>query len=415
MTMVLGVGLFLGACSEDKKGPEVIPSTVNMYGKEYNLQSGVIWKNNRNVMITKEDFTYPYTYIDDDGQALQKEVKGFAAGKDVTITGNLMLSLYGEGLTFNPGLEKVEGKGACICFHLNSTDIDKVVPGKYVYGKEKKPNTFIAYSSVSWDPLNQGTPLEITGGEVNIEQKDNTYTVKFDCKTANGNAIKGQYEGVLQTQKVKQADYGIYEDQTIAALFDTAVVNMTLDMGIPGIPPISEDEETLDFAGTGFYSTITNITVKAGDSLALTDPRRLNVDIALLWDRKTESFMFESPIRTIDWLWGDPAFTFPCHTTYMKAPDTFTDDDFDKLQETGFSFDSKDEKTIIQTKDFKPGYVFFQTGNGVQGVIHFKKFTPPDKDVVEVPESGMVITQPVHATLTMDIKCPVNFINPPIR
>lgn len=406
MTLVLGICLFLGACSEDKKGPEVIPSTVNMYGKDYNLQSGVIWKNNRNVIITKEDYTFEDTYTNEEGQQVTDQVKGFAAGKDITVTGNFMLSLYGAGLTFNPAQEKVEGKGACVCFHLNSTDIDKVVPGKYVYGKEKQPNTFIAYSSVSWDPQSQGSPLEITSGEVTIEQKDNTYTVKFDCKTANGNSIKGQYEGALQTQKVKQAAYGMYQDVEIAGLLDTVTIIMKLN------GEIGMEEPQSDTEGTAFYSTISNTTQKAGD------PNKEKIDLALGWDRNTESFIFESPLKMRSWLWHDADYTFPCHTTYMKAPDSFTNEDFAKLEETGFSFDIKDEKTVVPTKDFKPGYVFFQTGNGIQGVIHIKKFTPfgtTEQDLIPGLPGMQVLITPKNATLTMDVKCPVNFINPPIR
>lgn len=408
MTSIVSMGLFLGSCSEDKKGPEIIPSTINMYGKDYNLQSGVIWKNNRNVVISREDYTYEETYINEDGQEVTDQIKGFAAGKDVKVTGNFMLSLYGTGLTFNSGQGKMEGQGACVCFHLNSLDIDKIVPGKYVYRKEKQSNTFIGYSSVSWGLQNQGTPLEITGGEVTVEQKENTYTVKFDCKTANGNSVKGQYEGVLQVQRVEQAAYGMYEDVTIAGLLDTVFVNMTL-----GGEPVIVDEPAPDFDnGAAFYSTTTNTSRLAKD------PDKEKIDITLLWDQNTESFMFESPIRTYDYLWHDKDYTFPCHTTYMRAPESFKDEDFAKLEETGFSYDIKDEKIIIPTKEFQTGYVFFQTGNGIQGVIHIKKFTSLgtiETDVIPDLPGMQVIITPKNATLTMDIKCPVSFVNPPIR
>ena len=232
MAAVIGVCLCFNACSDKENGPD--PSRFQFLGQNYDLTSGVIWKSNRNVLISTVPYRYEYNYITEvdeetgqGGEEATNTVEGFKAGSDMTVTGNFMLSLYGTGLTFDNNTKTVSGQGACISFHLSTSDIDKIVPGKYVFGKAKSANTFMAWSCISYKPgAGNNTLLEITSGEVLIEQNTDSWYIKFDCTLANGSKLTGQYESTLYTSKAEQPAYATYEDVTIAGLLDS--VTMTL-------------------------------------------------------------------------------------------------------------------------------------------------------------------------------------------
>ncbi|MDE6451778.1 MAG: hypothetical protein K2L23_05730, partial [Odoribacter sp.] len=141
------------------------------------------------------------------------------------------------------------------------------------------------------------------------------------------------------------------------------------------------------------------------------------IDLAILCDKTEAAFVFESPIHIRRWVGHDDKYNFPCHTIYMKAPADFSDTDFENLNAETFSFTITEEKVEIPTQDFKPCYVFFQTGQGVQGVI---------KVISWIPESALVRTDqlmggmlgariPVNPALKLEIKCPAVVANPQIR
>lgn len=394
-----------GACSDNEDEPINISSQLQVYGLQYPLSSGVIWKNNANILTTNEAYVYYDTYTDANGQTITDEVVGFTSSQGRTETGNFILSLYESGLVFNPILASVEGKGACICFHLASSQTDRLAPGKYVYGRDRQAGTFIAYSSVLYDTHANVTPAEISTGEIVIEENDNSYHITFKGQNSNGAELTGQYDGPLQESRVKQQISAVYQDIAIAGLLDS-VSTITKIYGNE-YPP----EYSLDFNnGKAFFSTSTGAVRYANEN------GKENIDLALLWDKHTQSFLFESPIRMRSWLGHTDSYNFPCHTIYMRAPATFTDTDFEKLEETGFSFNIQEEKVEFNTLGFQSGYVFFQTGNGMQGVIHVKQFTPMGTKVEDFMGMGLIFyTTPLNPTLIMDIKCPANFTTPKIR
>ena len=141
---------------------------IQMYGYPYNLQSGVIWQSNPNVIISSIPYIYEDTY-EKNGTTVTDRVEGFRAGDERIETGNFMLSLYETGLYGNMELEKAQGEGACICFHLASPELGELVPGKYVFGTDKKPYTFIGYCSSDYNTQNkENIPATLSEGEVII-------------------------------------------------------------------------------------------------------------------------------------------------------------------------------------------------------------------------------------------------------
>ena len=139
------------------------------------------------------------------GTTVTDRVEGFRAGDERIETGNFMLSLYETGLYGNMELEKAQGEGVCICFHLASPELGELVPGKYVFGTDKKPYTFIGYCSSDYNTQNkENIPATLSEGEVTVEKNGDNYRVVFQCKTTFGGDIAGEYNGTLQQHRVSQ-------------------------------------------------------------------------------------------------------------------------------------------------------------------------------------------------------------------
>lgn len=400
--LVALIFLGTGSCSDKDDGMDGNNSQLQVYGLQYSLNMGVIWQNNKNVISQTIPYTFYDTYIDSEGNEKTDKIVGFTTGDEQTESGNFMLTLYESGLVYHPDIESITGKGACICFHLASADIDRFMPGKYIYGNEKKANTFTAYSSVYYDTQQSVNPAEISKGEITIEKEGEEYHIEFRGSTTNEGEIVCRYEGPLKEVRVKQQAAASFQGISLAGLLDS--VNVKVESRYFEDYTYSDvDREN----GRAFLCTKTGMTSYAKD------PGQESIDLALLWEKETESFVFESPIRMRKWLWHLDEFYFPCHTIYMQAPDDFTDNDFDNLEESGFDFKILEQTVKIGTRSFKPGYVFFQTGAGTKGVIHVKSFTPLGSITSE--DSFQKNTYPENPTLVIDIKCPANFVDPKIR
>lgn len=388
------------SCSESDDG--IDPSaTLQIYGRQYNLASGVLWKNNPKMVTVSEPYVYKDTYIKS-GQEVTDEITGFTAGSERQEIGDFMLSLYEDGLIFNQELKETKGRAACICFHFISPETDRLAAGKYIYGRENKNFTFIAYTSSDYDTQATVVSAEIKEGEVLVEEKDGIYRVVFNCKTSFGGEVSGEYNGILQECRVTRQATAAFENISLAGLLDTVVTKI---IPLYGATKITTDVDKKN--GAAFFS------LQTGLSKFASDPGKEVVDIALVWDKMAQVFYFESPIRMRSLLGHQDEFNFPCHTIYMKAPDGFTDADFEALDETGILFDIQEERVEIGTSAFEPGYVFFETGNCTQGVMRVKRFTPlGEKEKVGIVS---ITYTPINPTLVIDIKCPAGFVNPTIR
>lgn len=398
-SMLLALLCFWSCDKEDGLDPSAM---LQMYGRQYNVTDGVIWENNPTSIYSTKPYVYTDIYVNESGETVTDNVEGFTIGDGQVKLGDFMLSLYEEGLVFNENLQAVKGRGACVCFHLLSSDLESLVPGKYVYGRQKA-NTFIGYSSSDYNTEESVVPAEISEGEVTIEKTGEIYSVVFHCKTTFGGELSGEYRGELRTCRVPLLASTVIQDMSLAGLMDTVTV-------IETIFGDSSETKGLDVDnGAAFLASSKGICQIASDN------GKELVDVALVWDKESESFYFESPIRMRSLLGHTDTYNFPCHTIYMKAPDTFTDDDYDKLEETGFSFTIQDEKVEFSMPSFKPGYVFFEAGNSTQGVIRVKGYTPQGVSITDVVPGIWTRTTPVNPALRVDIKCPANFVNPRIR
>lgn len=414
---------------------------IQMYGYPYNLQSGVIWQSNPNAIVSSIPYIYEDTY-EKGGTMVTDRVEGFRAGDERIETGNFMISLYETGLYGNMELEKAQGEGACICFHLASPELGELAPGKYVFGADKEPYTFIGYCSSDYNTQNkENIPAVLSEGEVTVEKNGDKYRVVFQCKTTFGGDITGEYNGTLQQHRVSQVSSTEYNNVSLSGLMDEVeivmwytgdVIRNILDqIGLEGFPLkdgaemlglIVDGEKFIDpeSSGTDFdteYNGMSLFSLSTGLSQIANNARknREQIDLALTWNKEQEAFYFESPIRIRSMLDHKSKYDFPCHTVYMNAPEGFSETDFENLSADDFSFQITEQKVKISTVDFKPAYVFFQTGKGVLGVIKVKSYVPQDMKTEYDIYSGGYIDSPLNPSLQLEIKCPAVVANPQIR
>ena len=385
----------LSSCSDDDDGGE---TNITVYGQPYELTSGVFYENSPYVERTTVPYVFEDVYQNEGGETITDRVEGFTVGSDMKEFGNFMFSLYETGMVFNEELAQITGKGICLCFHLVSAETDRLVPGKYVYSAARDANTFIAYFSSEYNPGKSVTPAVISEGEVNIEEDGNTYHVVFNCKTTSGGEIVGTYDGMIRQVKINSQQAANYEGVTLGGAMKFSHYSWPL-FGI--------DKDQVDNFTPAFFSTI------YGDTRNASATGKESVDIALTWDRDNDVFRFESPIRVRSLLWHDATYNHPCHTIYMPAPDSFTDEDFENLDSVGFDFEVEDEPVTFKGEPFTKGFVFFLTGNGLKGVIRVNSCTP----MIVVQESSIfgIISYEEGAKLLIDIKSEASFQNPAMR
>ena len=410
---------------------------IRMYGYSYNLHSGVNWQSNPNVIASSIPYIYEDTY-EKDGTMVTDRVEGFCVGDEQIETGNFMLSLYETGLYGNMELEKSQGEGACICFHLASPELGELVPGKYVFGADKKPYTFIGYCSSDYNTQNkENISAALSEGEVVIEKNGDSYHVVFQCKTTFGGDIAGEYNGSLRQCRVSQIGSTEYDNVSLSGLMDEVeitpwypkefiqmmadVLEISFEDAVVMFGVIEDGDKYLSPAeaeivldtenGQSFFSLSTGLSQTAKNAKKNLE----TIDLALTWDKSKESFIFESPIRMRSLLGHDSQYNFKFHTVYMKAPENFTDVDYENLSADSFTFRITEEKVEISTHDFKPSYVFFQTGKGVQGIIKVKSYVPLGTKEDIDPSFGMGYISPLNPSLQLEIRCPAVVANPQIR
>ena len=247
-----------------------------------------------------------------------------------------------------------------------------------------------------------------------MAKNGDNYNVTLSGKTSFGGSVEAKYEGPLEVCKIPQQTSLEYSDVSMAGMIDSVKIDVyygdvllgsatELDNGNPDYP---------DFGtGLSFFSLTSGITQTASAT------KKEQADIALYWDETDSCFRFQSPITMRSHLAHKAEYLFPCHTKYMKAPESFTDTDFENLDATAFNTDIKEtnvEIPVTTSEDFQTSYVFFETGHGVKGVMRLKQYTPRSEGSYDY-YGVMTYKYEIGPKLLMDIKCPAIVSNPQIR
>lgn len=406
--LMLLYSIGFGACSDDEEG--TVAGNISFYGEEFLLEQGAVYRDNNHAVIAVEDYVFEDSYETEAG--LKKdEVEGFCAAMTDGQTGNFLVGLYEQGFVLNDETKDARGGGACICLRLASPDVEKMLPGKYIYSKSRAAYTFVGYSSVNYDSPSV-IPNELTEGVVNVDCEGEIYTIIFDCKTSFGAEVKGSYVGVLKAfdirKNVESVDFK--ENIKLEALFDK--VNYTDLEGI--------DHSEPDYLRAySFYASSNKTIYSANLYRNLSESEKQNIDIALAYDASAKAVRFESPIKMRALLWHNTyknetlfnyTFDLPCHTKYMPAPEGFTEEDFDALKEIGdFNINFSETVVTVPVNRVEPYFVFVQTGNGALGCIRIKKVVPAMTEMIE----GIVY--PVNPYVLMDVKFPRSYSEQKLR
>ena len=397
------------SCSDDDDIGKA--GDISFYGETYSLEQGAIYHDNNHAVIAVEDYVFEDSYVVE-GKTQTDRIEGFTAEIKNGQTGNFLIGLYEGGIVLSDLTQDARGKGAAICLRLASPETERIVPGKYIFSLNHDEFTFMGYSSSLYESGSDIVPNELAEGEVNISQEGDIYTIDFDCKTTFGGGVKGTYTGTLKPFDIRKSIDAVYfyTDIELDALFES--VEYTDLEGV-------EQSEPDYLRGNSFLSSSTQQVYSANLYRGLSNSAKENIDIALAYDRENATVYFESPIKMRALLWHDTyenetlfdyTFNLPCHTKYMPAPEDFTDEDFEALEEfADFDFSFAEIRTAIPVNATMPYFVFVQTGNGDLGVIRVKEILPESTEVI----SG--ITYPLNPSIVMDIKIPRSYSEQKIR
>lgn len=404
--------MLLVGCSDNNDATN--SSQIVLYDNAFNVGSAVIWQGNPYTIANTQPYIWHDTYVNDQGVTVTDDVEGITVSDNSTLLGNYTLSLYENGLTYNPELASAKGKGAVVSIQLCSDDVNGVKEGTYTYSETTEPGTFRAYCSSEYQSQKTIKPAAITEGNVNVAKSGDTYNVTISGKTSFGGSVEAKYEGPLEVCKIPQQTSLEYSDVSMAGMIDSVKIEVyygdvllgaatELDNGNPDYP---------DFGtGLAFFSLTSGMTQTASAA------KKDQADLALYWDEPDSCFRFQSPITMREHLGHKAEYLFPCHTKYMKAPASFTDTDFENLDATAFNPDIQEtdvEIPVTTADDFETSYVFFETGHGVKGVMRLKQYTPRSEGSYDY-YSVMTYKYEIGPKLLMDIKCPAIVSNPQIR
>lgn len=410
LTTTLLALIGLSSCS-DEDNKLSTTGQISFYGENYLLEQGAIYHDNNHTVITVSDYLFEDRYLGENGEQTD-QVKGFSAEIKEKQTGNFLIGLYEHGFVLSDLTKDARGNEACICLRIASPEIDKLVPGKYTYSLNRDEYTFKGNASVNYNSGGSTNPNELTGGEINITQEGDLYTIAFKCETSFGGPIEGTYTGSLKPFDIRKeiGTVNFYENVKLEALFDK--VEYTDLEGIFHSEP--------DYLrATSFFLSSTQQVYSANLYKGLAESAKKGIDIALAYDATNKTVYFESPIKMRALLWHNTfqnenlfnySFDLPCHTKYMPAPQDFTNADFEALaKQEDFVFDFSEAKVSIPVESATPRFVFVQTGNGLQGVIRIKEITPESTEMI----SGIIY--PVNPSIIMDVKFPRSFSEQQIR
>lgn len=389
------------------------PYNLSIYGTKFALLSGVIWQSNDNVVIPQVEYIWEDSYIDNDGVPKKDKVVGFFRSEDQIRTGNFMIALYGDGLAYSPSILATKGKGAAICLHLASSDMKQLKPGKYTFNTDKSANTFLGYFSTRYDMSgNAGRSSTLTSGEVNLEKLANgKFKLSFHGKNAADAELSCNYEGHLYECVVPQLKMIFMKNINLPGLHPRMETRTWYEPNYHGSDKPDTFTHGIDTVSKAF------IPIEEGVNVGSKTTFKAKAEIALVYNEAAKTLEFRSPIKMRALLDHLSTYNFSCHTIFMRAPTSFTDADFDNLEETGVTTKIVDQVVTFSTENFQPGYVFFEAGSGAKGAIKVKSLT--DGYVLETDRSngqGYTIEfNQISPQLVCDIKSPTNFGNPKLR
>jgi hypothetical protein len=400
----------LSSCSDDDIDLTSSKS-FSVYGLSYDIESSVIWHADNNFVANTKEYVYLDRYTDTEGNEVEDEILGFSLDGSTTQVGYYIVSLYGKGISYSEDLNSAVGKGALITIHFSSENFDELEEGIYEYNVSKEANTFTAYSSSQYDfntTIEQeiGNASQITQGQIQVVKNDEEYEFKLNCKTSTGSELTGTYLGSCTRVDIKsKISVNHLEEVKMDAVFDTLKTITTTFWGAVF------ESELEDIQASAVFHSATSGVMSIRDAMRLDDLSKRKIELALCYNRETNSILFKSPIELRSNMWRgmgfNPDVQFPCHTTFDVSPSSFTIDDFDSLNSSeDFSFDVEDNVSEIPVDSELPKIILFETGNGLKGAIKILEITPVAEEE-SYDWMGSLVEAETNPVATFELKVPI--------
>lgn len=402
--------VLLSSCSDDG-GDDLNPKAAfSIYGLDYALESGVLWHGDNNFVANKIEYTFLDVYTDSEGNTVEDDIKGFSLDGSVNQVGNFIVSLYGEGITYKEDVQGAVGKGAVITIHFSSENLMELEEGSYEYSERRKASTFRAFSSSMYDfnaasQWDAGDASSITEGNISVSKIGDQYEFKLNCKTEYGSDVKGTYLGKCELVDIKQKlSMNHMEDVQMSAVFDTI---HAVSKSMWGVHESAKE----DIYATAVYNTSTSSVMSISNALTLTDIDKERIELAMSYDRESNSVFFKSPIELRAEMWrgtgGNPDVIFPCHTKFQCFPEDFTEEDFNNLNSSDdFVFPVTENIEGIPLDSELPKLILFETGNGLKGAIKITNIIPVGEEI-SYGWFGSVTTKETNPVVTFEMKTPI--------
>lgn len=406
--------LLVFSCEDHPEGDGVLAGNAfRMYGMNYSLSSGILWHE------IPLNIVHPTTEVYQEIHGVGDTTRLIAPSAEVsdTITGKFIVSLYGEGITYDPDSRRALGKSNVVTFHI-SMENDELKLGTYRFDNANKANTFYGYSSIEYDfSKGTGSINPIGEGSLEIRKEGELYMIAFDCKSVSDQTIKGTYTGELRLVDNREVSLFEVKDVTLEGLSDSCFTYRYWKN-----PP--------DFLGYGYdkdakvYCISSNGFVISPMEIGYNIPDKSIVDIAWLNYYKSNSrCCFETPMKMALYT----IFNAKYHTKFVNdvasSGIAFTVEDFDKLTRAdGHVFQTM--KIEADHQDFPvdvalPRIVLFQNSKGIKGAIKIKEIEPivmgDKKFYDEYTYQYVTKRTPVGGYVKFDMKIQQNSISEKIK
>ena len=372
------------SCKDDNNDNLPGDNQYRMYGINYDLFSGILWHEiPGNVLELKTEIFYDnYSRVrktNDDRDTIiyyRDTIKVPSADVKNEITGKFVISLYGNGVSFDTQEGRTLGKSNVLSFHLAVPE-DEFETGKYTFATTNEAHTFYGYACSEYNFTQRiGATNPIDTGELNISLQGDIYEIQFDCKTTSGQTLKGSYKGTLLQVDNRKNSLIEIKDLELEGLPDTSYTYYYWE-NPPYFQPSPYDLNTKIM---GISSTGLTFGFSTG-YYQVTDKK--NVDLGYCNYYKTkDKYCFISPVRLR--VYQNHQYTPMNHTKFINdvagSGIQFTLEDYERLTPADGAvfraFDIVPDYKEIDASAPLPRIVLFQNSNGMKGAIKIKEMVP---------------------------------------
>lgn len=137
-------------------------------------------------------------------QELTLGITEYYGSLDGASTTNFDLWIYSSGLNYTESLDfiRFSGIGSALSLQMYSPDDAELAVGTYTFDSNSSMNQFTFDAGKVYMDYNMlretGTFFEITGGDIEVEKKNDKYTITLTLITDNSSQLKTVFKGEIK-------------------------------------------------------------------------------------------------------------------------------------------------------------------------------------------------------------------------